>query len=386
MSRNGRNHAIFARRAAPAAAVDLTPYNEPMTEIPLEQILFRRDQGEPPRLLARSPGFADDLIAPLSDILTAFGDRPPGIACPGAIFAQPLGAKHVAVVHVRDTSTGPNGWAGLRFHVLALERNHYEGFGGDPFAVARAVSGFWPALDAPLVDDAPLLDTVRLPAKSLAVRDLAHVQAVLKRIKAHALPDNANPAEPPPLTVDNAESPMLLGGAQVLVDGGRLAFERAKPDASVIEALWTLLPHSLRPRIWPASFAFADELKFDVIVVPRLTNLSLEGYTTEEQAGDYPQGSYELAVQTAAESGSARDLEIAFQRRTSNDTLRLGFKLLVGLSLLVLAFRFWTPEPKPETKIDVVPRAATAASIVGAHDPWMALFWIDIGNQYFKKR
>jgi len=358
-----------------------------MTEIPLEQILFRRDRGEPPQLLARSPGFPDELIATLADILVAFGDRPAGTSCPGAIFAQPLGDKHVAVIHVRDTSAGPDGWAGLRFQALALERNHYEGFGGDPFALARAVPGFWPVVDSPLVEtDPPRLDAVRLPAKPLAVRDLDRVRAVLKRIKAHALPENANPAEPPPLTVDNAESPMLLGGAQVLVDGGRLVFERAKPDASVIEALWTLLPHSLRPRIWPASFAFADELKFDVVVVPRLTNISLEGYTTEEQAGDYPQGSYELALQTAAESGNARDLEKVFQRRTSNDTLRLGFKLLVGLSLLVLAFRFWMPDPKPETKIDVVPRAATVASIVGAQDPWMALFWIDIGNQYFKKR
>ena len=141
------------------------------------------------------------------------------------------------------------------------------------------------------------------------------MQAVLKRIKAHALPENVDPETLPPLTVDNAESPTLLGGAQILVDGGKLVFERSQPDASVVAALWTLLPHNLRASIWPATFAFTTISAFDVVVVPRLDALPLEGYTKETDAGDYPPGSYELALQTAAESGDERDLASRLRAR-----------------------------------------------------------------------
>lgn len=372
-----------------------------MPDIPLERALLHRDRSEAPRLIARSPGLAESLLAPLTEIITAFGERPAGATCPGAIFAQPLGKHYVAIVHVSDTAPGPSGWAGSRFSALILAAHDYETLGGDPFAIARAVPGFWPLSDPALAEAIKVADdkaialaphlpphpddahrtAFALPAAPLAPRGLPQVHAVLKRIKSHALPENADPANPPKLTVENSESPMLLGAVQVLVDGGKLILERPKPDASVLEALWTLLPHSLRPRLWPASFAFTNDLDFDVLIVPRLSAVPVEGFTTEEQAGDYPQGSYELALQTAAELGNAADLEAVFHRRTSRETLKLGFKLLIGLSLLVIAFRLLTPAPR-----DSVPmRAAAVAGIVGAQDPWMAFFHIDVGNRLFNR-
>lgn len=364
-----------------------------MEHVVLQQIRLRRDHDESAKLIARSPGVDDQLVEKVAEIAAAFGDRPPGVACPGAIFAQPVGERKVAIVAVRDATVGPAGWAGLDFQILILGSSDYEGLGGDPFAIARAVPGFLPA---PVLSTAiqvpndaivasppsPNLEVITLPARPLAERDLERVRGVLKRVKAHALADDADPTIPPNLTIENAESPMLLGGVQVLVDGGKLIFERPKPDASVVEALWTLLPYSLRPKIWPASFAFSNELEFDVLVVPRLSDVAVEGYTTEEQAGDYPQGSYELALQTAAESGTADDLETVFRRRTSNDTLKLGFKLAIGLTLLVAGSRFLLRDYPP----DPAPRAAAAASIVGVQDPWMALFQIDFGNFRFLKR
>jgi hypothetical protein len=89
-----------------------------------------------------------------------------------------------------------------------------------------------------------------------------------------------------------------------------------------------------------------------------------------------------LALQTAAESGDERDLQAVFARRTSNETLRLGVKLLIGISLVVVASRFLAPTPPA----DPAARAATAASIVGVRDPWLALPMLDFGNRLYLKQ
>ena len=59
-------------------------------------------------------------------------------------------------------------------------------------------------------------------------------------------------------------------------------------------------------------------------MLPRVREEGIEGYTTEEQAASYPAGSYELALQIAAESGNQRDLDAVFQRRNSNETLPMA--------------------------------------------------------------
>src|SRR5207253_9482251 len=106
-----------------------------------------------------------------------------------------------------------------------------------------------------------------------------------RRVKASALREDDEPEAPDfERTVENSESPALLGGVQVLVDGGRLVFARPKGDLALVESLWTLLPDRTRGKLWPASFAFSNELGFDVIVVPRVDESQFEGYTTEEQA------------------------------------------------------------------------------------------------------
>src|SRR5207253_190209 len=120
-----------------------------------------------------------------------------------------------------------------------------------------------------------------------------------------------------------------LGGAQVLVDGGRLVFEREAGDLGLLAALWTLLPDSTRCKLWPASFAFSNRLEFDVLAVPGFDPAEYEGYTNEEQAADYPPGSYELALQLAAEAGDQYELDRVFARRNSGEVLRRALALLL---------------------------------------------------------
>ena len=61
------------------------------------------------------------------------------------------------------------------------------------------------------------------------------------------------------------------------------------------------------------------------------------GYILEEQAGDYPEGYYERAVQTAAEAGNQGELDALFSRRSTKETLKLALFLL-GLFLFLTLF------------------------------------------------
>ena len=77
-----------------------------------------------------------------------------------------------------------------------------------------------------------------------------------------------------------------------MVDGGKLCIRRPAHALDLVQGLWTLLPASTRCHLWPASFAFGNELHFDVVVLPRVFADDLAGYTSEEQAMDYPEGSF----------------------------------------------------------------------------------------------
>lgn len=343
-----------------------------MASIPIQQALFHRADDQPAILQARSAGFADAWLPEAERLIVGFGARPVGIACPLAVFAQPLTPTRVAVVRVTD-----HGDAGaLVAHMLVLDRSAYERYVGDPFSLAKKLPADWTAQG-----ELPVLE---LPAEPLPQRSLAEVQKVLRRVKASALRENEDPESPDfERTPENSESPALLGGVQVLVDGGKLVFARSRGDLPLVEGLWTLLPYSTRCKIWPASFAFGNELGFDVIVVPRLNEADFEGYTTEEQAALSPAGSYELALQTAAESGDERDLETVFRRRNSNEILRLALYLMIGMSLLVIASR-WVPLGSDVSEQQH--KAAAAAGIVAIGDPWTAAAMVGYGHEIWLKQ
>jgi hypothetical protein len=239
-------------------------------------------------------------------IAVLFGSRPAGVACPSAQFACPFGKKHVAVVQVEDQ---PNGSLGFRFLILARELYQYL---GDPFAIAERYRPNWHATGT--------LTELAWPREVLPPRTLEQLDNILK----------------------HGDSGLLLGAAQALVDGNRVLLKRDTP-ATFIRELWQLLPDRTRCELWPATFAFSDELGFHAAVGPTLpTPRHGVQVLTEDALRDYPQSSYELSLQLAIESGDRIALQRLLARRTPDDTIRMGLYILAFalVAAVVLKFAF----------------------------------------------
>jgi hypothetical protein len=239
-------------------------------------------------------------------VAVLFGPRPAGVACPLAHFACPFGRTQVAVVQLTDR---PGPGETLAFRFLILDRGLYRHL-GDPFAIADRFPPDWNATGT-----LPLLEW---PPQPLPQRSVEHVQTILK----------------------TGDSPLLLGSAQALVDGGRVMLKRPAPDEAVLRGIWQLLPDRNRAELWPASFAFSNELGFDAVALPVVAPDALRLVHTEEGLRDYPQSSYELNLQIAVESGNQRELDRLFARRTSNETLRIGLYMIAAALLIAVLFKF----------------------------------------------
>lgn len=299
-----------------------------MAHITIEQAVYGAFDGGGYRFVARSPGFRDEWLAATQQVCTSFGDRPAGVAWPAALFVQPLDRHHVAIVQVADQGTDDAGRPGaLGFYVLVVPRAAYRAFGGDPFQLAERQPPSWQARGE--------LPSLEWPAEPPPPRTVEQVRRVLRR------PDGPN----------------LLGGSQVLVDGGRVVFQRQAPDPALLRDLWCLLPTSTRGELWPATFAFGNALQFHVLAIPKAEGEEYAHYHTEEQAGDYPEGRYELALQTAAESGDQRELEKLFARRSQAETLRLALYILAAAVVIVLVVGLMNA-PQPSSGTNAKPPAS----------------------------
>ncbi len=268
-----------------------------------QAVVFSDSSG--PAVAAVSDPFPDALNAAVLDVATRFGARPPGVSVPAAVFATPLLRSHVAVVQLADR---PGNTLGFRF--LVLPRRLYEAI-GDPFLIADRFRPDWSARGP--------LPPLSWPPDPLPPRTVAEVAAVLK----------------------DGDGPFLLGATQGMLDGVRVVLVRPAPDDSIARSLWKLLPTRSRGELWPATFAFNRELGFHLAVLPAVPAPLPPGTVNEEQAKDYPQGRYELALQIAAEDGDQRELDRLFARRTSRDTLRLAVLILVGAMLAAVASKLW---------------------------------------------
>ncbi len=266
------------------------------------------------RFLARSPGFDDRWLAQAEQLCTGFGERPASIACPLAIFARPFGRERVAVVQASDRGTDDAGRPGaLGFYLLVLPRALYRRLGGDPFFLAQRFPPSWEARGV-----LPSFDGSMEPPP-------ARTAAMLQKV----------------LNVPNSAT--LLGGVQILLDGGRLIFERDRPDDAILRSLWALLPTRERAELWPASFAFSNAHGFDVLVVPRAADAEYEHFITEEKAGDYPEGRYESNIQSAIETGDQREIDSLLHYNRSH-MLRLIVVLLVVVAVLSFAVNRLMPD------------------------------------------
>jgi hypothetical protein len=283
----------------------------------IEQAIYGSQGAGGYRFLARSPGFREEWLGEAERLCTGFGERPAGVSCPGCVFARPFDRDRVAVVQVADQGADDAGRPGaLGFRLLVLPKRLYQDVGGDPFLIAERLPPPWPARGE--------LPALEWSAGSAPYRTVAMLQQVLE------VPNSAT----------------LLGGAQALLDGGRLVFERTAPDERLVRSLWALLPHTTRGELWPASFAFGNAHRFSVAVVPRATGPAYAGYLHEEQAGDYPEGRYELALQTAVESGDQHELDALFARRSRSQTMRMGLALLAVFALIGGGIMLLGPSPQ----------------------------------------
>jgi hypothetical protein len=268
-----------------------------------------------PKVAAKSDDFPFAWEEAARTAAVRFGRRPPGVACPAAVFAGPVGRTHVAVVQVADQDSGaeprrsPPIDPPLGFRFLVLTRKLYEAL-GDPFAVADKFPPDWSARG-----DLPPLEWDAGPPPR---RTVEQIQGVLKA----------------------GDTPLLLGGAQALIDGGRLLVESPAPAGELLRGLWQLLPDRTRIDLWPATFAFSAELGFHAVALPAAPEPWPVGYLTADQARDYPEGRYELALQIAAEAGNQPELDRLFARRSSKDTLRLAIYLMIAAAVVALASKF----------------------------------------------
>jgi hypothetical protein len=277
----------------------------PLPDLRIQQALLVAD-ARGVRVAAQSDGFD----TPEAERLAVLYGRPPaGVACPLAHFAQPFGAKHVAVVQVADRA---GGGLGLRFLVLAADLYRHL---GDPFAVADRYPPDWSATAT--------LPALEWPPAPLPPRTAAELQAVLRACDS-----------------TTEEMALLLGSTQVLVDGGRVLLERREPAERLLRGLWTLLPDKARAELWPASFAFGTDLAFDAAAMPEVPPDATGVRATEDGLKGYPPGNYEHRLQAAIESGDQRELDALLARRTGNDTIRIGLTIIAAAVLAAAAFKF----------------------------------------------
>jgi hypothetical protein len=267
-------------------------------DLRIQQAIVVRD-ARGVRVVARSDAF-DEPEAERVAVL--FGDRPEGALCPVAHFACPFGKAHVAVVRVEDR---PNG--ALVFRFLVLARDLYQHL-GDPFAVSDRY--------APNFDATGPLSDLAWPMEVLPTRTVEQLDAILK----------------------DGDGPLLLGAAQALIDGNRVVLVRSEPAERVLRDLWQLLPDRSRCALWPATFAFSNDLDFSIAAGPAL--VQKRGTLPEEAVRDYPQSHYELNLQLAIESKDAAALQKLLARRTSDDTLRLGLYILAFALVVAAVLKF----------------------------------------------
>jgi hypothetical protein len=255
-------------------------------------------------VVARSPGFDAEWEPELIRLCAAFGQPPAGEFLAPSVFSKPLARGTVAVVQVAAEGHPTV----LRFRCLAVPTEVYASV-GDPFLIAERFPPQW--------------------GERVALSTLAWVDEV-----PHRTVDQIR------RVLQEDDSATLLGAAQALVDGGRVVFERPFPATDLLRRLWMLLPDCTRAEAWAASYAFGPSLDLHAIVVPKADPAAFPGYLTESQAGDYPEGHYELNLQIASDTGDQSALNRLLNRRSSRQTVWLAVTLLIAAMGLAALAKF----------------------------------------------
>jgi hypothetical protein len=206
----------------------------------------------------------------------------------------------VAIARVRKKAEDVS----IYFDLLILGATLYSHL-ADPFALSDRYPPTW---------DFQHLETLTWPPEPLPPRLAIDLQPILKG------PDPA----------------FMLGATQAIVDGGRLLIRSSDPANTLLRSLWQLLPVSTQHTVTMATLTFNVQPSFQVAAVPQVPTEGIEGFLTEEQCRDYPEGRYERDLEWAINTGNQRDLNQLLFRRSSAETLRLAIFILIAVTLLAI--------------------------------------------------
>jgi len=262
-----------------------------------------------PRVVAESVAFLSAWQERALQISAKYGQRPPGVVCPFALMAIDFDTAHMAVVRIADGTSHGDGFVPLRFHFLIVSKTTYDLL-GDPFALSDRFPPDWNATGE--------LPTPEWPAEPLPPRKVEDVMALLKA----------------------GDMPLLLGATQALLDGGSLLLIEDIPQNEMLRSVWQLLPDRSRAELRMATFAFSGELGFHAWAMPKPSEPWPERTLSADQARDYPEGRYELALQVAAEGGLQAELDRLFARRSSKDVLKLAASMVAFALVVALIGKF----------------------------------------------
>ena len=246
----------------------------------VHQLLLEPAAPDPWQVVARSEGVSDLLVTKCGRLLTEAGypfDR-------DVLFAHVLDTRHVAIVRV--TQHRPAYFQ--IWHAATYARL------GDPFRLADLIPP-----DRPQSGELPTREVEPAGLPRPTVADLLN-------------------------SLGATDMPLVLGATQALLDGVRVRFGPGEATESTLRLIWDLLPDSTRHRLWPHTAANGrTDDHYDACLTSEPATPS-PGVLSAEQCRDYPEGRYELALQTALERGDGATVAALFARRSSAETLRIA--------------------------------------------------------------
>jgi GTPase-associated protein 1, N-terminal domain type 2 len=192
-------------------------------------------------VLAQSPGCRAEWMQELRSACQQYGEPPRGSSAAGALFSLRLPSGPWAIVGVGSPGADDRGRPGaLAFHALFVTRGEFRKIGFNPFALAGALCREWAA------------ETRALDAGGW------------------------NAELPEEDATESDDDPWIRRTAATLIQGRRLALERAEPIDSLARAVWDRLPGRVRRRLSVATFAFSAANQFDLLASPRLAGMTLD--------------------------------------------------------------------------------------------------------------
>ncbi|MDR3632745.1 MAG: hypothetical protein P4L84_02855 [Isosphaeraceae bacterium] len=200
--------------------------------VPCEQAVYGSfpfwDRGY--AVLAQSPGCRPEWLAELRAACQRYGERPPGAAEAGGLFAVKLASGPWMIVRPSAQGCDDQGRPGaLAFHALFVGPADYRRAGYDPFAFAGALKGEWTA----------------------ETRVLSSAVCVL---------------EPGQVVQDDPRAGPI---AEALARRRRVVVDADGPIDALARQVWQRLPSSVRKRATVATWAFDGMAQFDFVARPR---------------------------------------------------------------------------------------------------------------------